>query len=928
MKNANLFVVVLLFAARITYGQLVPDVDSIRSYLVDKDVTERAAIMYYNMLENSKKGIMIGQQDAFTSRQINYPDPNMSDIKYTTGQNPLVGGLDLMFITDIQNTPGSWFEEQEKIIKAQAVQNYYRGIITTFTWHFRNPYTKDWFSVNGNPERVAIAKKSIKSLIPGGENHEYYKAVLQKVASVFEDLKDSTDVPIPVFFRPFHEFDGDWFWWGKPYCTASEFKEIWHFTVHYLRDSLDVHNILYAFSPDNRFNTLAEYLERYPGDDYVDLVGMDNYYDFESNNISGAAKKLKIVSDYAISSNKLAALTECGYRNTTKPDKLYTGYFLKALNQYPLQLSYLMFWGNGKYTPIPGQNTAPDFIDFMNNPLILAEGDVDDLFSFPFPQLEFVSGVVTEEFKNRLDVTLSTEPDTLRGFEGFTVKLDSNFVEIDSVLYSNVDELLYLYISTDVANNQTVTLSYTHGNVVSKDGLNLIDFADQPIENLLIGSAPLLKSAYTSSDGNFIYLEFNKPMAIDGFNADSLTIFESNVINSNINFKPGPFLNDDFTILTIETVDGLYAEYAVFVSYSDDAFSSTDGGRLAKINNYPVINQSPGMSPKLLSGEVLDDGSGVKLLFNKELDPVLSAKDGFKITVNGDEKLITGITYLLNTITLLVNQEIVSGDTVAISFSGANIVAVDRGVLSSIISFNIQNSLVPIYVAKHFGNVVISASAPSFKIDSAYIGNLMYIDRSYFLTDLSNNLLGAEYLIWQNGLKSYYTKTLLTVTLINNGILYVAHDDRLSKPGWLTENFTKTDYSFSVPDSRLTLYYRYVSKDQIVELGANQVQGTETGSSTNYIVFFVPADIPSHLSNIPKNTFKIFPNPCRNEFSIQLDDYSYHTIEIFNLLGKLEYSAPFDMIQTNKVSVSFKPGVYVVRLRNNSTTISSLLTVY
>ena len=41
-----------------------------------------------------------------------------------------------------------------------------------------------------------------------------------------------------------------------------------------------MHNFLYAFSPDCGFTTEAEYLERYPGDKYVDVVGMDNYWDF------------------------------------------------------------------------------------------------------------------------------------------------------------------------------------------------------------------------------------------------------------------------------------------------------------------------------------------------------------------------------------------------------------------------------------------------------------------------------------------------------------------------------------------------------------------------------------------------------------------------------------------------------------------------
>jgi mannan endo-1,4-beta-mannosidase len=45
---------------------------------------------------------------------------------------------------------------------------------------------------------------------------------------------------------PFHEFDGDWFWWGKAHSSVADYKTLYQFTVTYLRDSLGVHNFLYA----------------------------------------------------------------------------------------------------------------------------------------------------------------------------------------------------------------------------------------------------------------------------------------------------------------------------------------------------------------------------------------------------------------------------------------------------------------------------------------------------------------------------------------------------------------------------------------------------------------------------------------------------------------------------------------------------------
>jgi mannan endo-1,4-beta-mannosidase len=351
--------------------------------LVDKNATTETVNLFSALKQNSTRGVMVGQQDAFTGRHSTAGGSDMTDMKLTCGKHPMVIGHDFIFITDIQNTPGSWFAEQEAKTKAEVIKNYNLGMIIHFTWHFRNPYDYEWFSVDNDPQKIAIANKSMASILPDGENHTYYRSVLEKIASVLKTIRGEKGELIPVIFRPFHEFDGGWFWWGEPYCTPEQFKANWLFTVEYMRDELNVHNVLYAFAPDNGFRSEAQYLERYPGDDYVDMVGMDNYSDFEYENINGAAQKLKIISDYAIAHNKLAALTECGYRNDPKPFDLYTGKFLRALTMYPLQLSFMMFWGNsesGYFVPTPEEPTAGNFRVFAQDEYTLFHYDVENVY--------------------------------------------------------------------------------------------------------------------------------------------------------------------------------------------------------------------------------------------------------------------------------------------------------------------------------------------------------------------------------------------------------------------------------------------------------------------------------------------------------------------------------------------------------------------
>jgi mannan endo-1,4-beta-mannosidase len=191
-----------------------------------------------------------------------------------------------------------------------------------------------------------------------------------------------------MIFRPYHEFDGYWFWWGKPYCTVAEFKALWQFTVSYLRDSLNVHNFIYAFSPDNTFGTEDAYLQRYPGDAFVDMVGIDNYNDlgrYGKYNLDSAIIKLKIVSDYAMKAGKLAAFTETGLESIPNP-AWWTEVLLKALQSKKMAFTYVLVWRNDAtsathfYAPFPGQSSVPDFLKFYNDPYTLFEKDLKNMY--------------------------------------------------------------------------------------------------------------------------------------------------------------------------------------------------------------------------------------------------------------------------------------------------------------------------------------------------------------------------------------------------------------------------------------------------------------------------------------------------------------------------------------------------------------------
>jgi len=362
-----------------------------RTYMADPNATAETVALFYNLKKLSKTKTAIGQHDAFNAFYGNISGD--SDIKKSTGKDPAILGSDFMFITDKNNNGQSsnWFYQQEQKIIADTKTAYSRGMINTFCWHLREPNDEDdFYASDMTPTQTATA---FRGLMPGGIHHNWYKAKLDKVASVLNNLTDANGVKIPVIFRPFHEFDGSWFWWGQSFCSAEEYKTVYRFTVEYLRDIKNVHNVLYAFSPDNTYANSGSYLSRYPGDTFVDVLGMDNYGDFGTNQgVTGATRaneKLTMLSNLAIEKVKIAALTETGFQVTNSNSPItdwFSSYLYSALTTNNPQIGYVMFWNNTQnsyYVPTPSRPNVADFITFSQKAKSVLQPNLGNLYTLP-----------------------------------------------------------------------------------------------------------------------------------------------------------------------------------------------------------------------------------------------------------------------------------------------------------------------------------------------------------------------------------------------------------------------------------------------------------------------------------------------------------------------------------------------------------------
>lgn len=345
-----------------------------RQMLVNKNATDETVALFYNLFKVKESGFIVGHHDSYS--KFKEETDGISDFVKSTGFEPGLLGSDFMFITDDQNTGelGNWYFEQEQQVKAHVIEAHNKGKLNAFAWHFREPYEGKEF--DAKHIQVHHLETVVASILPGGDNHDYFRQKLEKIADVCGSLTGFRGESIPIIFRPFHEFDGDWFWWGKDYCSPEQFIELWQFTVNYLTHDLGVNNLLFAFSPDNKFSSETEYLERYPGDEYVDILAMDNYEDFRKQKKRGfirAREKLRIISALAEEKNKIAALSETGFNlvgDVSVRDNFYSKYMMKVLADDDVNLSYVMFWSNKSneyFVPLPSHESHSDFMEFVGS---------------------------------------------------------------------------------------------------------------------------------------------------------------------------------------------------------------------------------------------------------------------------------------------------------------------------------------------------------------------------------------------------------------------------------------------------------------------------------------------------------------------------------------------------------------------------------
>lgn len=265
--------------------------------LIDKQATASTNGLYGYLIDQYGRKVISGQQD---------------DVEYIlekTGKEPAVGAFDLMEYSPSRVQFGGKPLRTSEACIQWAKKGEGRGIIS-LCWHWNAPADL----INQAPDKLwwsgfytrATTFDLATALVD--KNGERYKLLLRDMDAIAEQLKKFREADVPVLWRPLHEASGGWFWWGAK--GAGPFKELWQLLYNRLTNYHQLHNLIWVYTGTDTINP-----DWYPGDQYVDIVGLDIYTEATATLSSNWSN-----TQTAFNGKKLVTLSEVGH--LPKPDNV------------------------------------------------------------------------------------------------------------------------------------------------------------------------------------------------------------------------------------------------------------------------------------------------------------------------------------------------------------------------------------------------------------------------------------------------------------------------------------------------------------------------------------------------------------------------------------------------------------------------------
>jgi len=315
--------------------------------LVNPNATDNAKALMSFLVDTYGQKVLAGAQSSKSATWF----------KDNIGKEPAVLSLDLMDYSPSRVEFGATSNNVKK-----AIDWFQKGGIVSLCWHWNAP--KDL--INEAPDKLwwsGFYTKATTFDVEYAMNHpesEDYQLILRDLDAIAKELKKLQAAGVPVLWRPLHEAEGGWFWWGAK--GPESLKELWKLMYDRFTNYHHLNNLIWIWTADDG----QESLEWYPGDQYVDIIGADIYLD--SHNYSPSTSKFyNLVDMYP---GKLVAMTEDG----TIPDP-------ELLQKEAARWSWFSSWS---VDLLLRDNTLEHIEKVYNDDYVITLDELKNMANYPF----------------------------------------------------------------------------------------------------------------------------------------------------------------------------------------------------------------------------------------------------------------------------------------------------------------------------------------------------------------------------------------------------------------------------------------------------------------------------------------------------------------------------------------------------------------
>ena len=229
---------------------------------INPNATKEARELLHRLYTNVDNGKIISGLHHNQLKEPNY-SKDLRRIDEASGKTPLIWGGDV-----------AW--DAEKVVE-MATEHYRKGYIVTLMWHAARPFDTGIVSFKHHTQGKITDKQWEDLITPGTEMNRLWLAQVDSISQYLRVLQERN---IPVIWRPLHEMNGGWFWWGYR-KGADGYQKLWRMLYERMTIHNGLNNLLWVWNANATqkwdVTDKMRLKDYFPGSDVVDILATDVY---------------------------------------------------------------------------------------------------------------------------------------------------------------------------------------------------------------------------------------------------------------------------------------------------------------------------------------------------------------------------------------------------------------------------------------------------------------------------------------------------------------------------------------------------------------------------------------------------------------------------------------------------------------------------